>query len=347
MTRLVALAVSLPLAAACGERVPPRSPETPPATSTPDGRDDAPSAVAARIGELFERGLHTGDEVALAEAFRSMRDVARPEELPLVDRLERLVRDLHPVRDLEGLVRVTAAALADLERLAPNADARLAVAQQAVALAIVAAGEPSGTTADRLAIGISERLVRDQPHDPRAWEVRAQVLRRIEEDLRGAAAAARRCSAEHPPCAELAWQLVREIEAPRCPGAHLRPGFALHRGNREGEHPAAPRAIQAGGPMWIAAEPALAAADVASIAADGGTLLVTLTPAAAAKLEPFRSQAARVDAAGAVLVDGTVVGAAARLVPMMRGKLLVDSDPAAPLSLDAVCAKIVRDRAPG
>src|SRR5690606_31511934 len=132
------------------------------------------------------------------------------------------------VDDLEGLVRVTGSALVDLERLAPNADARIAVAHQAYALALAAAGEPSGASADRLAVGASERLVRDLPDDPRAWAVRAQVLRRVEEDLRGAAAAARRCAGSLPPCAELAWHLVREIEAPRCEGPHVHPGFALH-----------------------------------------------------------------------------------------------------------------------
>jgi hypothetical protein len=337
------------LAASCGgAQAPPSAP--PAATVRPSaaGAPGAPSAVTARIDALFERGLQRGDEASLARAFGEMRAVARPEERPFIDRLERLAHDARAEDDLDGLIRLMTAALTDLERLAPDRDARLAIAQQAYALALSAAGEPAGAAADGLAIGASERLVRDHADDPRAWGLRAQVLRRIQEDLRGAWTAARRCAAEHPPCAELTWQLVREIEVPRCHAADLRPGFALHRGNRQGAHEAAPRAIDAGGaPMWIVTAPSVTASDVAEIAGGEGALLVTLTPDAAPKLEAFREQVARVDAAAAVLVEGRFAGAATRLVPMARGKLLLASDPAAPLSLDAVCAQIVRERAPG
>ena len=69
------------------------------ATSAPDVTTTPPSpegegALAARIGELFGRGMQAGDEAALTEAFREMRAVARPAEVPLVDRVERLARDM-------------------------------------------------------------------------------------------------------------------------------------------------------------------------------------------------------------------------------------------------------------
>lgn len=340
------------LLAACGgaprptarEATPPAPREEAAARPAPDGE----SALSARIGELFERGMQAGDEAALAEAFREMRAVARPEELPVVDRVERLARDMRAAGDdVDALLRIMVAALSDLERLSPDLESRLAVARQAFALSETAAGEPAGVEADRLALGASERLVRDRPDDPRAWSLRAHVLRRVAEDLRGALVAARRCSATLPPCAALAWQLVREIEAPRCPAASLRPGFALHRGTRDGAHERATRALSVGGvTMWVAEVPALTLADVASIAGDGTTAVVELTPAAASRIEAFRVQVAGVDTEGAILVEGRPAARVSRLVPMMRGKLLLGTDPSAPLALETLCTQIVRDRAP-
>lgn len=349
MTR-VRRAVTFGLAtsiAACARPLPP-VPRPAPAAEDRASVPDAPSAVAARLGELFERGMRGGDDAALAEAFREMRAVARPEELPFVDRVEKLAREMRGAGDdVDALLAVAVRALGDLERLAPDVESRLAVAHQAYALSLIAADERSGPDADRLALGASERLVRDRPDDPRSWALRAHVLRRVAGDLRAASAAARRCSATHPPCAELAWQLVREIEAPRCKAADLRAGFALHRGTREGRHDRAPRELLVGGaPMWIADSPAVAAADVEEVVGDAGAVLIGLTPAAAGKLEAFRAQVASADAAGVVLVEGRPVGAASRLVPMMRGKLILGSDPAAPLALDAICARVVRERAP-
>lgn len=343
----VALAATL---VACARPAPSRpAPAAPPAaTAATTPAADPDGAMGARIGALFERGMQAGDEAALAEAFREMRAVARPEELPVVDRVERLARDMRAAGDDVGaIVHIMVGALSDLERLAPDAEARLAFARQAFALSETAAGEAAGVEADRLALGISERLVRDRPDDPRAWGLRAHVLRRVAEDLRGALAAARRCSATLPACGELAWQLVREIEAPRCPAAHLRPGFALHRGTRDGAHERAPRALTVGdAPMWVAEQPALTAADVAAIAGDGTTAVVVLTPAAASKIESFRVQQAGVDTEAAILVEGRAAARVTRLVPMMRGKLLLGTDRSAPLALETLCTQIVRDRAP-
>ncbi len=332
----------------CARPLPPRPLPAASSEAPAGAADGAPSAVAARLGELFERGMRGGDDAALTEAFREMRAVARPEELPFVDRVERFAREMRTAGDdIDALLGVAVSALVDLEKLAPDVESRLAVAHQAYALAIVAAGEKSGAAADALAIGASERLVRDRPTDPRAWSLRAHVLRRVAGDLPEASLAARRCSATHPPCAELAWQLVREIEAPRCRRIDLRPGFALHRGTREGRHDRAPREVAVGPTsMWIAEQPGIAAADIEVVVGDASAILIVLTPVAAGKLEDFRAQTAWADAAGVVFADGRVVGAASRLVPMMRGKLLLGSDPAAPLSLDALCARVVRDRAP-
>ena len=98
--------------------------------------------------------------------------------------------------------------------------------------------------------------------------------------------------------------------------------------------------------MWVAEQPAITRADVSSVAGDGTTIVLALTPAATDRIEAFRVQIAGVDTEGALLVDGRAGARVSRLVPMMRGKLLLGSPPGAPLALEALCTQIVRDRAP-
>jgi hypothetical protein len=347
---LVPLALALALGGtSCGATVPPpaQRASAPTAKSTPAAADEpvAESAIADRLGELLERGLR-GDDAALDDAFREMRELARPDERAMVDRLERMVRDVKAADDLDAMLRIAVEAVTDLEKLAPDVTSRLAMGVQAFSFAQMAAGHPSGPAADALALGSSERLVRDFPGDPRALELRAHVLRRIANDLRGALAAARRCAAA-PACRELAQQLVREIEAPRCRKASIKPGLALHRGSRTTPMVEGLREIAVGGaPLWISAQPALKGADVEEIVADAEALLIVLTPAAQDLVEPFRRQMMGRDMEAALLVDGKPVGAARRMMAMVPRSVILGSDPAAPLTLESVCTQIVRERAP-
>lgn len=301
----------------------------------------------SRVGDLFEKAFKGGDPTAVDEAFRALRAGARPDELPFVDRTIALAAEMRAAGDdVDAMVRAATRALADLERLAPDDKTRLAVGQQIYALAVMAAGTPPGEATDALTLAMSERLVARQPKEPRAHALRSLVLRRISGDLQGALREARICGKDHPPCVELAWALVREIEAPRCKAADLRPGFAVHRGTSIGSNEKAPREVAVGGAkLWIAESAAMTGADLREVVGGDGALLLALAPASRPKLGEYLSQAAFVDAAAVVFVDGKPVGAASRLIPMVPDKLLLGGDPKAPLTLDSVCKNVTRERA--
>jgi hypothetical protein len=333
---------------ACGREVPPPArasgaPRPEPAVTG----DDEPGEVGRRLGELFARGMRGDDPEALAAAFRELRGVARPEELPFVDRVEKLAREMSAAGDdMDAMLAATVAAMGDLERLAPDLEARVAVVHQSIGLALMATGTGVGSQADQLALGASERLVRDHPADPRAGELRAVALRKIGGDLRGALAAARRCAPVAPGCAEVAAHLVREIETPRCTAADLKPGFALHRGTSRGAAEGATREVTIGSSkVWIASEPALAAGDLTEIKGAGEQLLLVLAPAAERKLETFLVQSAFLDSHGVVFVEGEVVGDAPRMMPMMRGMVLLASAPGSAIALESICSRVTRERA--
>jgi len=304
-------------------------------------------AAPSRVGELFEQAFRGGDPGAVDEAFRALRAGARPEEVPFVDRTIALAAEMRALGDdVDAMVGATTRALADLERVAPDDKTRLAVGQQVYALAVMAAGTAPGRDADALAVAISIRLTQSQPQEPRVHALRSLTLRRIEGDLQGALGEARICGKDHPPCVELAWALVREIEAPRCKAADLRPGFALHRGSNLGKHDGAPREVSVG-PVkaWVSEAPALAASDLREVVGGDGALLLVLEKAAASKLGDYLSQAALLDATGVVFSEGKAVGVANRLIPLVPDKLLLGGDPRAAFELETVCKTITRNKA--
>jgi hypothetical protein len=345
MRGLVVTALAILATAGCGGPAAPRT--SAPAATAKAAPPKAEPSGPSRVGDLFEKAFKGGDPAAVDEAFRALRAGATPSELPFVDRTIALAAEMRAAGDdVDALVRAATRALADLEKLAPDDATRLAVGQQIYALAVMAAGTPPGAETDALTLAMSERLVAKQPKEPRAHALRSLALRRIQGDLQGALREARICGKSHPPCVELAWALVREIEAPRCKASDLRPGFALHRGTPIARHDKAPRETAVGTTkLWIAEAPSLAAADLVEVVGGDGALLLALAPASRPKLGEYLSQAAFVDAAGVVMADGKAVGAASRLIPMVPDKLLLGGDPNAPLTLEAVCKNVTRNRA--
>ncbi len=334
--------------AGCGS---PLTPASAPALATRPAPSDKPATPAptepSRVGDLFERAFQGGDPTAVDEAFRALRSGARPDELPFVDRTIALAAEMRAAGDdVDAMVAAATRALRDLERLAPDDKTRLAVGQQVYGLAVMAAGTPPGAETDALALSVSESLIAKQPREPRAHALRSLVLRRISGDLQGALREARICGKDHPPCVELAWALVREIEAPRCKAADLRPGFALHRGTTIAPSEKAAREVAIGSAkVWVAESAAITAGDVREVVGGDGALLLVLATRAPAKLGEYLSQAAFIDAAGVVYAEGKAVGAASRLIPMVPDKLLLGGDPKAPLALESVCRNITRQRA--
>jgi hypothetical protein len=321
-------------------------PPAPPAAPTAAPAEAPPSDARAssRALDALDKSLVGGDPSALAAEVRELARTAPAAEKPFLERLEGLIRALAAGGgDVDATLRVAVQGLAQLEPLARHVDTRVGLAMRTHSMAIAATGSAGGEAADAIAVGMSQRLEGDFPDEPRALAVRASVMRRIEGDLAGALARARRCAGALPVCEKLVEALTAELGAPRCAGAELRAGFALHRGTAGGAHASAPRRLEVGGaPMWIAEAPAIAGSDVEEMVGDGGTLLITLTPGSRSKLDAFLSQSTESDAAAVIFTEGAARGVATRLVPMLRGKLLLTSDSRAPLRLEAVCARVRR-----